>query len=133
GQLVADAMDKVGKDGVITVEEAMGTTTQVEVVEGMEFDRGYISPYFVTNAEAMEAVLEEPFILIHEKKISNVHDLLPLLEKVVQAGRPLLIIAEDVEGEALATLVVNRIKGILNVAAVKAPGFGERRKAMLED
>jgi len=133
GQLVADAMDKVGKDGVITVEEAKGTTTQVEVVEGMEFDRGYISPYFVTNAEAMEAVLEEPFILIHEKKISNVHDLLPLLEKVVQAGRPLLIIAEDVEGEALATLVVNRIKGILNVAAVKAPGFGERRKAMLED
>src|SRR5690606_16199834 len=118
GQLVADAMDKVGKDGVITVEEAKGTTTQVEVVEGMEFDRGYISPYFVTNAEAMEAVLEEPFILIHEKKISNVHDLLPLLEKVVQAGRPLLIIAEDVEGEALATLVVNRIKGILNVAAV---------------
>jgi len=133
GQLVADAMEKVGKDGVITVEEAKGTTTQVEVVEGMEFDKGYISPYFVTNAEAMEAVLEEPFILIHEKKISNVHDLLPLLEKVVQAGRPLLIIAEDVEGEALATLVVNRIKGILNVAAVKAPGFGERRKAMLED
>ncbi|MFS8572584.1 MAG: chaperonin GroEL [Clostridia bacterium] len=133
GQLVADAMDKVGKDGVITVEEAKGTTTQVEVVEGMEFDRGYISPYFVTNAEAMEAVLEEPFILIHEKKISNVHDLLPLLEKVVQAGRPLLIIAEDVEGEALATLVVNKIRGTLNVCAVKAPGFGDRRKAMLED
>ncbi|HLS90759.1 MAG TPA: chaperonin GroEL, partial [Limnochordia bacterium] len=133
GQLIADAMDKVGKDGVITVEEAKGTSTQVDVVEGMEFDRGYISPYFVTNAEAMEAVLEEPYILIHEKKISNVHDLLPLLEKIVQAGRPLLIIAEDVEGEALATLVVNRIKGVLNVAAVKAPGFGERRKAMLED
>jgi len=133
GQLVADAMDKVGKDGVITVEEAKGTTTQVEVVEGMEFDKGYISPYFVTNPEAMEAVLDEPLILIHEKKISNVHDLLPLLEKVVQAGRPLVIIAEDVEGEALATLVVNRIKGILNVAAVKAPGFGDRRKAMLED
>ena len=126
-------MDKVGKDGVITVEEAKGTTTQVDVVEGMEFDKGYISPYFVTNAEAMEAILEEPYILIHEKKISNVHDLLPFLEKVVQSGRPLLIIAEDVEGEALATLVVNRIKGILNVAAVKAPGFGERRKAMLED
>lgn len=133
GKLIADAMDKVGKDGVITVEEAKGTSTQVDVVEGMEFDRGYISPYFVTNAEAMEAVLEEPYILIHEKKISNVHDLLPLLEKIVQAGRPLLIIAEDVEGEALATLVVNRIKGVLNVAAVKAPGFGERRKAMLED
>jgi len=133
GQLVADAMDKVGKDGVITVEEAKGTSTQVEVVEGMEFDKGYISPYFVTNSEAMEAVLDEPYILIHEKKISNVHDLLPLLEKVVQSGKPLLIIAEDVEGEALATLVVNRIKGILNVAAVKAPGFGDRRKAMLED
>src|SRR5690606_24525427 len=133
GQLVADAMDKVGKDGVITVEAAKGTTTQAAVVAGMEYDGDYISPYFLTNTEAMEAVLEEPFILIHEKKISNVHDLLPLLEKVVQAGRPLLIIAEDVEGEALATLVVNRIKGILNVAAVKAPGFGERRKAMLED
>ena len=133
GELVADAMEKVGKDGVITVEEAKGTTTKVEVVEGMEFDKGYISPYFVTNPETMEAVLEEPFILIHEKKISNVHDLLPLLEKVVQAGRPLLIIAEDVEGEALATLVVNKIRGTLNVAAVKAPGFGDRRKAMLED
>jgi len=133
GQLIADAMEKVGKDGVITVEEAKGTTTTVDIVEGMEFDKGYISPYFVTNAEAMEATLEEPFILIHEKKISNVHDLLPLLEKIVQAGRPLLIIAEDVEGEALATLVVNKIRGTLNVCAVKAPGFGDRRKAMLED
>ncbi len=133
GQLIADAMEKVGKDGVITVEEAKGTTTTVEVVEGMEFDKGYISPYFVTNAEAMEAVLEEPFLLIHEKKISNVHDLLPLLEKIVQAGRPLLIIAEDVEGEALATLVVNKIRGTLQVCAVKAPGFGDRRKAMMED
>src|SRR5690606_17490305 len=122
-----------GKDGVITVEEGKGTTTSVEVVEGMEFDKGYISAYFVTNTEAMEAVLEEPYILIHEKKISNVHDLLPLLEKVVQSGRPLVIIAEDVEGEALATLVVNKIRGTLNVAAVKAPGFGDRRKAMLED
>ena len=133
GQLIADAMEKVGKDGVITVEEAKGTTTTVDIVEGMEFDKGYISPYFVTNPEAMEAVLEEPFILIHEKKLSNVHDLLPLLEKVVQAGRPLLIIAEDVEGEALPTLVVNKIRGTLNVCAVKAPGFGDRRKAMLED
>lgn len=133
GKLIAEAMDKVGKDGVITVEEAKGTTTTVEVVEGMEFDRGYISHYFVTNAETMEAVLEEPYILIYEKKISNVHDLLPLLEKIVQAGKPLLIIAEDVEGEALATLVVNRIRGTLNVCAVKAPGFGDRRKAMLED
>src|SRR5690606_20271874 len=128
GQLVADAMDKVGKDGVLTVEEAKGTTTQVEVVEGMEFDRGYISPYFVTNAEAMEAVLEEPFILIHEKKISNVHDLLPLLEQVVQAGRPLLIIAE-----AVGSRVVSRLRAMLNVVAVKAPGFGEGLKAMLED
>jgi len=133
GKLIADAMEKVGQDGVITVEEAKGTTTTVDFVEGMEFDRGYISPYFVTNPELMEAELEEPLILIHEKKISNVHDLLPLLEKVVQAGRPLLIIAEDVEGEALATLVVNKIRGTLNVCAVKAPGFGDRRKAMLED
>src|SRR5690606_17243968 len=133
GQLVADAMEKVGKDRVITVEEAKGTETEVEVVEGMEFDKGYISPYFITNAEAMEAVLEDPFILIHEKKISSVHDLLPLLEKVVQAGKPLLIIAEDVEGEALATLVVNKMRGTLSVAAVKAPGFGDRRKAMLQD
>lgn len=133
GRLVADAMDKVGKDGVITVEEAKGTETSVEIVEGMEFDRGYISPYFVTNTESMEAVLDEPYILIHEKKISNVHELLPLLEKVVQSGRPLLIIAEDLEGEALATTVVNKIRGTLNIVAVKAPGFGDRRKAMLED
>src|SRR5690606_16225830 len=133
GQLVADAMEKVGKDGVITVEEAKGTETMVEVVEGMEFDKGYISPYFITNPEAMGAVLEDPFILIHEKKISSVHDLLPLLEKVVQAGKPLVIIAEDVEGEALATLVVNKMRGTLSVAAVKAPGFGDRRKAMMED
>lgn len=133
GTLVAEAMEKVGKDGVITVEEAKGTTTTVEVVEGMEFDKGYISPYFVTNTETMECVLEEPYILIHEKKISSIHDLLPLLEHVVQAGRPLVIISEDVEGEALATLVVNKIRGTLNVAAVKAPGFGDRRKAMLED
>lgn len=133
GQIIADAMDKVGKDGVITVEESKGTATTVEVVEGMEFDRGYISPYFVTNAEAMEAELENPYILIYEKKISAVADILPLLEKVARAGRPLLIIAEDLEGEALATLVVNKIRGTLSVCAVKAPGFGDRRKAMLQD
>lgn len=133
GELIAEAMEKVGKDGVITVEESKGTGTTVDIVEGMEFDRGYISPYFVTNAEAMEATLEEPYILIHEKKISNAHDLLPVLEKVLQAGRPLLIIAEDVDGEALPTLVVNKLRGTLNVCAVKAPGFGDRRKAMLED
>ncbi|MBE3576569.1 MAG: chaperonin GroEL [Limnochordales bacterium] len=133
GQLIAEAMEKVGKDGVITVEESKGTGTTVEVVEGMEFDKGYISPYFVTNAETMVAELDDPYILIHEKKISNVRDLVPLLEKIVQAGKPLLIIAEDVEGEALATLVVNKIRGTLNVCAVKAPGFGDRRKAMLED
>ncbi|MBE3583861.1 MAG: chaperonin GroEL [Limnochordaceae bacterium] len=133
GNLIAEAMEKVGKDGVITVEESKGTGTTVEVVEGMEFDKGYISPYFVTNTESMVAELENPYILIHEKKISNVRDLVPLLEKVVQAGRPLLIIAEDVEGEALATLVVNKIRGTLNVCAVKAPGFGDRRKAMMED
>lgn len=133
GKLVAEAMEKVGKDGVITVEESKGIETTVEVVEGMEFDRGYISPYFVTNSETMEAVLEEPLILIHEKKISNIQELLPLLEKVVKAGRPLLIIAEDIEGEALATLVVNKLRGTLNVSAVKAPGFGDRRKAMMED
>ncbi len=133
GELVAEAMEKVGKDGVITVEEAKGTTTTVEVVEGMEFDKGYISAYFVTNNETMEAILEDPYILINEKKISAVQDLLPLLEKVVQAGKPLVIIAEDVDGEALPTLVVNKIRGTLNVAAVKAPGFGDRRKAMLED
>jgi len=133
GDLIADAMDKVGKDGVITVEEAKSTETTLEVVEGMQFDRGYISPYFVTNQESMEVELEEPFILIYDKKISAMKDLLPILEKVVQQGKPLLIIAEDVEGEALATLVVNKLRGVLKVAAVKAPGFGERRKAMLED
>ncbi|HHV54889.1 MAG TPA: chaperonin GroEL [Firmicutes bacterium] len=133
GQLIAEAMEKVGKDGVITVEESKGTGTTVEVVEGMEFDKGYISPYFITNPETMVAELEEPYILIHEKKISSVRDLVPVLEKVVQAGKPLLIIAEDVEGEALATLVVNKIRGTLNVCAVKAPGFGDRRKAMMED
>ncbi len=133
GDIIADAMDKVGKDGVITVEESKGTQTTVEVVEGMEFDRGYISPYFVTNPEAMEAELENPYILIYEKKISAVADLLPLLERVARAGKPLLIIAEDVEGEALATLVVNKIRGTLSCCAVKAPGFGDRRKAMLQD
>ncbi|MEW6080478.1 MAG: chaperonin GroEL [Bacillota bacterium] len=133
GTLIAEAMEKVGKDGVITVEESKGTATTVEVVEGMEFDRGYISPYFVTNPEAMEAVLENPYILIFEKKISAVTDLLPMLEKVARSGRPLLVIAEDVEGEALATLVVNRLRGTFSCAAVKAPGFGDRRKAMLED
>ena len=133
GNLIAEAMEKVGKDGVITVEEAKGTETSLEVVEGMQFDRGYLSPYFVTDSESMEAVLENPFILIHDKKISAIKDLLPLLEKTSQQGRPLLIIAEDVEGEALATLVVNKLRGTLKVAAVKAPGFGDRRKAMLED
>ncbi len=133
GILIADAMDKVGKDGVITVEESKGTLTTVEVVEGMEFDRGYISAYFVTNTEAMEAELENPLILIYEKKITAVADILPLLEKVARAGRPLLIISEDIEGEALATLVVNKIRGTLQVCAVKAPGFGDRRKAMLGD
>src|SRR3954464_2848533 len=133
GEIIADAMDKVGKDGTITVEEAKSIETTLEVVEGMQFDKGYLSPYFVTNAEAMEAALENPYILIHEKKISSLKDMLPLLEKVAKAGRPLLIIAEDVEGEALATLVVNKLRGTLQVAAVKAPGFGDRRKAMLED
>ena len=133
GDLIAEAMEKVGKDGVITVEEAKGIETTLEVVEGMQFDRGYISPYFVTNADTMEAVLEEPMILIHDKKISNMKDLLPILEKVSQMGKSLLIIAEDVEGEALATLVVNKLRGILKVAAVKAPGYGDRRKAMLQD
>ena len=133
GQLVADAMDKVGKEGVITVEESKGTGTTVEVVEGMEFDKGYLSAYFVTNTEAMEAVLEDCYILIHEKKISSIQDLLPLLEKTVRTGKPLLILAEDVDGEALATLVVNKLRGTLQCAAVKAPGFGDRRKAMLED
>ncbi len=133
GELIADAMEKVGKDGVITVEEAKGTETSLEVVEGMQFDRGYLSPYFVTNTESMESILEDPFILIHDKKISAMKDLLPVLEKVAQQGKSMLIIAEDLEGEALATLVVNKIRGTLKVAAVKAPGFGDRRKAMLED
>ncbi|MBN2414008.1 chaperonin GroEL [candidate division KSB1 bacterium] len=133
GNLIADAMEKVGKDGVITVEEAKTTDTTLEVVEGMQFDRGYLSPYFATNQETMEASLEEPLILIHDKKISAMKDLLPILEKVAQMGKPLMIIAEDVEGEALATLVVNKLRGTLKVAAVKAPGFGDRRKAMLED
>jgi chaperonin GroEL len=133
GRIIADAMDKVGKDGVITVEEAKTLDTSLEVVEGMQFDRGYLSPYFVTDPDRMEVVLENPVILIHEKKISAMKDLLPLLEQVVQVGRPLLIIAEDLEGDALATLVVNKLRGTLRVAAVKAPGFGDRRKAMLED
>ena len=133
GSIIADAMDKVGKDGTITVEEAKGIETTLDVVEGMQFDKGYLSPYFATNQEAMEAVLEDAYILIHEKKISNLNDLLPILQKVAQSGKPLLIIAEDVEGEALATLVVNKLRGMLNVCAVKAPGFGDRRKAMLED
>ncbi|HEX6124805.1 MAG TPA: chaperonin GroEL [Pyrinomonadaceae bacterium] len=133
GTIIAEAMDKVGKDGVITVEESKTMDTLLEVVEGMQFDRGYLSPYFVTDPDRMEAVLDEPLILINEKKISNMRDLLPILEQVAKQGRPLLIIAEDVEGEALATLVVNKLRGTLNVAAVKAPGFGDRRKAMLED
>ena len=133
GQEIANAMDKVGKEGVITIEESKGFDTEVDVVEGMQFDKGFINPYFVTNAEKMEAVLEDPYILINEKKISNLKDLLPVLEKVAQTGRPLLIIAEDVEGEALATLVVNKLRGTLNIAAVKAPGFGDRRKEMLRD
>src|SRR6185436_9910604 len=126
-------MEKVGKDGVITVEESKTMETTLEVVEGMQFDRGYLSPYFVTDAERMEAVIENPYILIHEKKISNMKDLLPVLEQVAKSGRPVIIIAEDVEGEALATLVVNKLRGTLQAAAVKAPGFGDRRKAMLED
>ncbi|OHB86644.1 MAG: chaperonin GroL [Planctomycetes bacterium RIFCSPHIGHO2_02_FULL_40_12] len=133
GNLLADAMDKVGKDGVITVEEAKSIETTLDVVEGMQFDKGYISPYFVTKAQTMEVIFDDPYILIHEKKISNMKELLPLLEKLASAGKPLLIISEDVEGEALATLVVNKLRGVLNCAAVKAPGFGDRRKAMLED
>jgi chaperonin GroEL len=133
GELIADAFERVGKDGVITVEEAKGTETFLEVVEGMQFDRGYLSPYFVTDSDNMEAVLEDPYILIHDKKISTMKDLLPVLEKVAQTGNPLLVIGEDVEGEALATIVVNKLRGTLKVAAVKAPGFGDRRKAMLED
>jgi len=133
GEIIADAMDKVGKDGTITVEEAKSIETTLEVVEGMQFDKGYLSPYFVTNAETMEAKLEEAYLLIYEKKISSLKDLLPLLEKVAKVGKPLLIVSEDVEGEALATLVVNKLRGTLNICAVKAPGFGDRRKAMLED
>jgi chaperonin GroEL len=133
GKIIAEAMEKVGKDGVITVEEAKTLETTLDVVEGMQFDRGYLSPYFVTDPERMEVVLENPIILIHEKKISSMKDLLPVLEQVARMGRPLLIIAEDVEGEALATLVVNKLRGTLQAAAVKAPGFGDRRKAMLED
>ncbi|WP_457595992.1 chaperonin GroEL [Hydrogenimonas sp.] len=133
GDLIAEAMEKVGKDGVITVEEAKGIIDELEVVEGMQFDRGYLSPYFITDADKMEAVLENPYILLTDKKITNLKDILPVLEGIQQSGRPLLIIAEDVEGEALATLVVNKLRGILNIAAVKAPGFGDRRKAMLQD
>ncbi len=133
GSKIAEAMDKVGKDGVITVEESKTAETYLEFVEGMQFDRGYLSPYFVTNSDSMEADLEDPFVLVHDKKISNMKDLLPLLEKVVQAGKPILIIAEDIDGEALATLVVNKLRGTFKVLAVKAPGFGDRRKAMLED
>src|SRR5512135_558659 len=133
GNIIADAMDKVGKDGTITVEEAKSIETTLEVVEGMQFDKGYLSPYFATNAEAMECVLEDAYVLIHEKKITVLNDLLPLLQTVAKSGKPLLVIAEEVEGEALAALVVNKIRGVLNVCAVKAPGFGDRRKAMLED
>jgi chaperonin GroEL len=133
GNIIAEAMDKVGKEGVITVEEAKGMETNLEIVEGMQFDRGYLSPYFVTDAERMECVMDEPFILLHEKKISNMKDLLPILEQIARSGKPFVIIAEDVEGEALATLVVNKLRGTLKCAAVKAPGFGDRRKAMLED
>ena len=133
GQIIADAMDKVGKEGVITVEEAKGLETELDVVEGMQFDRGYLSPYFVTDTERMEAALDNPYVLLFEKKISNMRELLPVLEAVARTGKPLLIIAEDIEGEALATLVVNKVRGVVNVAAVKAPGFGDRRKAMMED
>src|SRR5271155_5360306 len=133
GDMIAQAMQKVGNEGVITVEEAKGMDIELEVVEGMEFDRGYLSPYFITNAEKMIVELEDPYILVHEKKLSSLQGMLPILEAVVQAGKPLLIIAEDIDGEALATLVVNKLRGGLKVAAVKAPGFGDRRKAMLED
>ena len=133
GDLIAEVFDKVGNDGVITVEESKGLQFETEYVEGMQFDRGYISPYFMTSAETLEAVLEDAYILLHEKKLSNIREIIPLLEKTAQVARPLLIIAEDIEGEALATLVVNKMRGTLNVAAVKAPGFGDRRKAMLED
>ena len=130
GKLITEAFEKVGKEGVITVEEAKGTDTYVDVVEGMQFDRGYLSPYFITNADKMTTEMEDPYILIHEQKLSSLQPILPILEKVVQSGKPLLIIAEDIEGEALATLVVNRLRGGLKVCAVKAPGFGDRRKAM---
>src|SRR4029077_10913366 len=133
GRIIAEAMEKVGEDGVITVKEAKTLETSLEVVEGMQFDRGYLSPYFVTDPERMEVVLDNPMILIHEKKISSMKDLLPVLELVAKAGRPLVIIAEDLEGDALATLVVNKLRGSLQVAAVKAPGYGDRRKAILED
>src|SRR5690606_21642318 len=133
GKMIAEAMEKVGNEGVITVEEAKTTETELDVVEGMQFDRGYLSSYFVTNQEKMRVELEDPYILLHEKKLSNLQPMLPVLEAVVQSGKPLLIIAEDVEGEALATLVVNKLRGGLKIAAVKAPGFGDRRKAMLED
>src|SRR5215467_4314430 len=133
GKIIADAMDKVGKEGVITVEDGKSLESELEIVEGMQFDRGYLSPYFINNAEKQIAVLESPFVLLHDKKISNIRDLLPVLEQVAKAGRPLLIVAEDVDGEALATLVVNNLRGILKTVAVKAPGFGDRRKAMLED
>src|SRR6185312_14706287 len=133
GEIIADAMDKVGKDGTITVEEAKSIQTTLDVVEGMQFDKGYLSPYFTTNQESLEAVLEDAYVLIHEKKISSLQDLLPLLQTVAKSAKPLLIIAEEVEGEALAALVVNKIRGTLNVCAVKAPGFGDRRKAILED
>src|SRR5207253_9201348 len=133
GDLIAEAMDKVGKDGVITVEEAKGLETTLETVDGMQFDRGYLSPYFITDPEKMEAVLEDAYMLVHDKRISSMKDLLPVLEKVAQAGRPLLLVAEDIEGEALATLVVNKLRGTLKVCGVKAPGFGDRRKEMLRD
>src|SRR5690606_20047072 len=133
GDMLAKAMEKVGKDGVITVDEGKSLATEVEWVEGMQFDRGYLSPYFVTDSQTMEAVLEDCYVLIHEKKISSVKDLVPVLEAVVNSGKPLLIVAEDIEGEALATLVINKLRGTFNVVAVKAPGFGDRRKAMLED
>src|SRR3989337_2570346 len=133
GEMIARAMEKVGNEGVITVEEAKSTDTELEIVEGMQFDRGYISPYFITNPDKMVAELEDAYILLHEKKLSNLQSMLPVLEAVVQSGKPLLIISEDVEGEALATLVVNKLRGGLKIAAVKAPGFGDRRKAMLED
>ena len=133
GKIIADAMDKVGKEGVITVEDGSGLESELDIVEGMQFDRGYLSPYFINNPDKQMAILENPYVLLHDKKISNIRDLLPILEQVSKSGRPLLIIAEDLEGEALATLVVNNIRGILKTAAVKAPGFGDRRKAMLED